>query len=98
MSVSPVASVSSVSPAGASSTPQRKALREAVNQVVGQMLYAPMFKMASESPFKGGFGHGGRGEDIFRAQLDMELGRRAATRVSGSLSDALYERLVKHVR
>lgn len=98
MSVSPVGSTGSGSVNTASLVQRRAALREAVNQVVGQMLYAPMFKMASESPFKGGFGHGGRGEDIFRAQLDMELGRRAAKRADGPLCEAMYQRLVKNVR
>ena len=98
MSVSPVGSAGAGSVNGASLTQRRAALREAVNQVVGQMLYAPMFKMASESPLKGDIGHGGRGEDIFQAQLDMELGRRAAQRTGGPLCEAMYQRLVKHVR
>jgi hypothetical protein len=37
--------------------------------------------------------HGGRGEDIFGAQLDMELARRASHRVQGGLTDALMKRL-----
>jgi len=62
------------------------------------MLYSPLVKMARDNPFKSELGHGGRGEEIFRAQLDMELVRRASTRAGGSLSDSLYERLVRNIR
>ncbi len=75
---------------------QRKAmLRQAVDEVVGATFYAPMLKMARDNPFKGKLGHGGRGEEIFGAQLDMELARRASHGSNNTLSEAIARRLEK---
>jgi Rod binding domain-containing protein len=78
----------------ANGSPQqhRQALQQAVQEVVGSVFFAPMLKMARENPLKGKYMHGGRGEDIFGAQLDMELARRASHRVQGGLTDALVKR------
>ena len=54
-----------------------------------------MLKIARGSALKGEFGHGGRGEEIFAAQLDQELARRAGRGARNSLSEAIYDRLVK---
>ena len=70
----------------------RQMLRQAVQEVVGSVFLAPMLKMARENPLKGKYMHGGRGEDIFGAQLDAELARRASHRVQGGLTDALIRR------
>ena len=72
---------------------RRQMLRQAVQEVVGSVFLAPMLKMARDNPLKGKYMHGGRGEDIFGAQLDMELARRASHRVQGGLTDALMKRL-----
>ena len=72
---------------------RQAALRQAVNEVVGTVFFAPMLKMARENPFKGRFGHGGRGEEVFGAQLDMELARRASHRLEGGLTEAMVRRL-----
>lgn len=75
---------------------QRRAMLErAVNEVVGSMFYRPMLQMARENPFKTDLMHGGRGEDIFAAQLDSELARRAAVGSRSSLTDAIVRRLDK---
>ena len=75
-----------------SPTQHRQMLQQAVQEVVGSVFFAPMLKMARENPLKGKYMHGGRGEDIFGAQLDMELARRASHRVQGGLTDALVKR------
>ncbi len=73
---------------------QRRAmLRQAVDEVVGAAFYTPMLKMARDNPFKGKIGHGGRGEEIFGAQLDMELARRASHASTNGLGDAIFRRL-----
>lgn len=72
---------------------QRKAaLRQAASEVVGSVFFAPMLKMARENPFKGKYGHGGRSEEVFGAQLDMELARRASHRLESGLTEAMVRR------
>ncbi len=68
-------------------------LREATGQVVGNLFFGEMFKSMRENPFRGEYGHGGRGEEIFAAQLHGILAERIGTTVSGGLGDALYEAL-----
>ena len=85
-----------LSPAAvATATPQqrRTMLRQAVDVVVGATFYTPMLKMARDNPFKGKIGHGGRGEEIFGAQLDMELARRASHASNNTLAEAITRRL-----
>lgn len=84
----------------ATASPQQRPrlLRQAVQEVVGEMFYAPMLQMARQSPFKSRLGHGGRGEDIFGAQLDMELAKRVARATSSSLVDAVYDNLSRGCR
>lgn len=80
------------------SVEQRKAmLRQAVDEMVGVTFFGQMLKMARNSPLKGKIGHGGRGEEMFGAQLDQELARRAGAGMDNSLSETIYNRLVKHV-
>lgn len=70
-------------------------LRQAAKEVVGSTFFAPMLKMARDNALKGKYGHGGRGEEIFGAQLDMELARRASHRLDGGLVDAVVKSLSK---
>jgi hypothetical protein len=89
-----------LNPAGitAASTERRKAmLRQAVDEMVGVTFFGEMLKIARSSKLKGTIGHGGRGEDIFGGQLDQELARRAGCGLKNSLSEAIYNRLVKNV-
>lgn len=73
-------------------------LRETVGQVVGAMSFGAMLKQMRNSPLKGEIGHGGRGEDVFSAQLHQELAERAGTRQDGGLADAVFHRLEKQQR
>jgi hypothetical protein len=72
---------------------QQKQLREAVDEVVGITFYGQMFKMARNDPLKGQYGHGGRGEEVFGAQLDMELARLASRRTASGLNEAIFRHL-----
>ena len=81
----------------ASSEQRRAVLRQAVDEMVGVTFFGQMLKIARSSGLKGELGHGGRGEQIFGAQLDQELARRAGEGMPNSLSDAIYNRLVKRV-
>jgi Rod binding domain-containing protein len=70
-------------------------LKQAANEVLGSVFFAPMLKIARDNPLKGKYGHGGRGEEVFGAQLDMELARQASHRLDGGLADALVRSLSK---
>lgn len=84
--------------AAAASPERRKAmLRQAVDEMVGVTFFGQMLKMARNTCLKGEIGHGGRGEDIFGAQLDQELARRAGAGMKDSLSETIYDRLVNHI-
>ena len=74
---------------------RRVMLRRAVDEMIGVTFFGEMLKLARSSAIKGKFGHGGRGEEIFAAQLDQELARRAGQGMQNSLSDVIYNRLVK---
>ncbi|HOB75275.1 MAG TPA: hypothetical protein PKG54_12210 [Phycisphaerae bacterium] len=80
------------------STERRKVmLRQAVDEMVGVTFFGEMLKMARNARLKGDIGHGGRGEEIFGAQLDQELARRAGAGMKNSLSETIYNRLVKNI-
>jgi len=72
---------------------QDRMLRKNIDEFVGMAFYSPMLKMMRDSTIKGQFGHGGRGEEVFQAQLDMELASRAGRASQSSLTEALYKRL-----
>src|SRR5690606_19764029 len=86
-----------INPAVASPERRQAMLRQAVDEMVGVTFFAPMLKMARDSKLKGTIGHGGRGEEMFGAQLDQELARRAGAGMKNSLSEALYNRLAKNL-
>lgn len=68
-------------------------LRETINQTIGSVFFAPLLKGMRESPLKGKFGHGGRGEEAFGAQLDQILVERAGAATNFNLSGSLFKRL-----
>jgi hypothetical protein len=68
-------------------------LRERVNDLVGLTFYGTLLKTMRTSGLKGPYGHGGRGEEVFRGQLDMLLARRAGQARWFELNEAIYRRL-----
>ena len=83
----------SISGAGASETEALKRLRTTVNEVVGSVFFAPMLRSLRNSSLTGTFGHGGRGEEVFQAQLDALIAERMGTASRGGLAETLYRRL-----
>ncbi len=73
-------------------------LHQAVNEVVGSTFFGELLKISRNSPLKGKYGHGGRGEEIFGGQLDAELARRVGQGMPNSLSDAMYKRFEERVK
>ena len=74
------------------------ALREASGKAAGSAFYGTMLQMMRESPFKTQFGHDGRGEEVFSAQLHGMLAERLGQSGKSNLGDILYERLEKQQR
>ncbi len=72
-------------------------LRSVVNEVVGTTFFAPMLKTAHNSVLKGKYGHGGRGEEVFQSQLDIEFARSIGRGVKTGLAEALYRKLARQV-
>jgi len=70
-----------------------KRLRDTTGQIVGSVFYGTMLRAMRESTLKGKFGHGGRGEEVFGAQLDQILAERAGEASGSGVGEALYERL-----
>ncbi len=70
-------------------------LKEASGQIVGSVFYGGMLKAMRESKLKGAYGHGGRGEEVFSAQLHGILAEKMGEASNGSLTDVLYRRLEK---
>lgn len=72
-------------------------LRQTVGEMVGVTFFGKMLEVARNSVLKSDLGHGGRGEEVFRAQFDLELARRAGQGMSGGLTETIYNRLAKGV-
>lgn len=70
-----------------------KRLRTTTDQVVGSVFYGTMLKTMRAGTMRGKYGHGGRGEEIFSAQLHGILAERIGTSMSGGLGDVLYKAL-----
>lgn len=79
-----------VQPNGGAQLPQ---LRQVIGQVVGRTFYGTLLKQMRESSVRGTFGHGGRGEEVFSAQLHDLLAERIGASQAKGLSDAMVKRL-----
>lgn len=89
--------------AGSTGSPAaRKALaqlRSATGKVVGSLFYGTLLKqMRESSEMKGVYGRGGRGEEIFSAQLHGILAERAGAAAHNGLGEALYRSLEQQTR
>jgi len=69
--------------------PSLRPLREAVNRVVGSVFYGTLLQQMRASSLKGTYGHGGRGEEVFAAQLDQVLAERAGQAGRSNIGEAI---------
>ena len=70
-------------------------LRHAAEQLVGITFFQTLLQSAHNSTLKGEIGHGGRGEEMFTAQLDVIFAERAAKSSRFGLVDEIYARMAK---
>ncbi len=75
--------------------PRLGELKEAVDQVVGRVFFGTLLAQMRGSSLKGKYGHGGRGEDIFAAQLDGIIAERAGGSLDSGLGQALFDHLAR---
>jgi hypothetical protein len=73
-------------------------LRRVTGQVVGSVFFGTLLKSMRESNLKGSIGHGGRGEEVFAAQLHGIWAEQAGQASEGRLTRALYGRLAEQQR
>lgn len=90
-----VSSVNAISPAAHKALTR---LRGATGKVVGSLFYGTLLKRMRESEMKGAYGHGGRGEEVFSAQLHGILAERAGAATKNGLGDTLYRTLERQTQ
>ncbi len=106
MAMSATDTVSSVNAAGATSRPavssetlalRQQQIRDAAGELVGTLFFGEVFKAVRESKLKGKYGHGGRGEEVFSAQLHDVLAKKMGREAKLGLTDVLCKRFSKAV-
>lgn len=86
-----------ISAAGGQAGPRLKALRDVAGQVVGSVFYGQLLRNLRDSSLKGQYGHGGRGEEVFQAQMDQFLAEEAGQARGFDLAEAIYQRFANRV-
>ena len=76
-------------------TPELERLRTTAGEVVGSAFFGTLLKMMRNDPFKGKYGHGGRGEEAFAGQLDGMIAERLGTSMQRGPGQAVYEHLAR---
>ena len=79
----------------ATSHPKRRELEELTGQIVGRVFLGTLLAQMRSSSFKGKYGHGGRGEEVFAGQLDGIIAERAGGSLKSGLGKALLNHLAK---
>ncbi|GJM24654.1 MAG: hypothetical protein DHS20C16_10690 [Phycisphaerae bacterium] len=67
-------------------------LKQASDEIVGSVFYGTMLRQLRSSTMKGKYGHGGRGEEVFQAQMDQILAKEMGRSKNGNLSEAIVDR------
>ena len=96
--MSALSAIQATSTATGTAEQMRTRLRQTTDQVVGSVFYGTLLESMRASGLRGKYGHGGRGEEVFAAQLDRMLAERAGQARSYTLSDAIVRRLDRQVQ
>lgn len=68
-------------------------LRQTTGQVVGSVFFGTLLKTMRESKLNGTIGHGGRGEEVFSAQLHGMLAEKMGESEQSGVAEALFRHL-----
>jgi hypothetical protein len=66
-------------------------LRKRFDQFIGQTFFGQMLSSMRQTVGKPAYLHGGRGEEIFRGQLDQVLSEELAERTAGEFSGPMFD-------
>jgi Rod binding domain-containing protein len=80
--------------AGAHAASERELATEQARNWVGMTFFGALLKQMRSSPFKTDVLSGGRGEEVFAAQLDQVLSQRMARGAGSDLVDSLVKSLM----
>ncbi|MFQ5489946.1 MAG: rod-binding protein [Phycisphaerae bacterium] len=92
--------IGTINPSSVAEPPAKRLneLREVAGKVVGSVFYGKLLQTMRDSTLKGEYGHGGRGEEIFQAQMDQFLAEEAGRSKGFDLAEAIYQRFAGRVR
>ena len=68
-------------------------LKEVTGKVVGSVFFGTLLKSMRDATLKGDYGHGGRGEEAFSAQLHNIYAESVGTSMQSGIGDTIYQRL-----
>jgi hypothetical protein len=67
-------------------------VRDAFSQFVGEAFFVQMFKAMRQTVGKPAYFHGGRGEEVFKSQLDQTMAELMTEREGARLSESMFAR------
>lgn len=74
---------------------KERELRQLVGDYVGNVFYGTLLQQMRDSTIKGKYFHGGRGEEVFQAQLHMELATRMGRAPGDPIANRMYEAMTR---
>ncbi len=83
---------------GAADASGGETLRGLVGDFVGNVFYGTLLRELQNSTIKGKYLHGGRGEEVFRGQLNMELAKRMGRAPNDPIARRMYEAMMRFYR
>lgn len=69
--------------------------RRAAQQLVASTLVLPILAESRKDPFRSEMFHGGKGEDLFGAQLDQIIADRVTSAANFPLVDTIYRSMIQ---
>lgn len=89
------ATVRGVSSKEAQGEANQAELRRNIGEFVGNVFYGTLLRQVQASTLKGKLLHGGRGEEVFRAQLHMELAKRMGQAPNDPIANKMYDSFIR---
>ena len=77
--------------AAAAGTNRDHKLLKRVGELVGSVFYTQLIKEMQKTTFETPLLHGGRGEEVFKEQMNSEIGKRIGTTVNNPATERLYK-------
>lgn len=78
----------------ATKLPDRRKLREAFDQFVGETFYSQMLSSMRKTVGKSAYFDGGRAEEVFQGQLDQVLAEQMTKASASSFTGPMFEQFI----